>query len=79
MIDPLFSAQFDEELGAHVFEVSREAIRRVLIGCKATASTVAAVQTALANTDLLIIPEKAQPHRSAFAMEFAPVDLADQK
>src|SRR5713101_6160820 len=71
--------KLDEELGAHVFEVSREAIKRVLIGCNATASTVAAVQTALANTALLIIPEKAQPHRSRFALEFAPVNSGDQK
>lgn len=65
--------KFDEELGAHVFEVPRRAIKRVLIGCNATALTVAAVHAALARTDLSIVPEKAQPHRLAFAMEFAPV------
>jgi hypothetical protein len=37
------------------------------------------VQTAIANTGVSIIPERAQPHRSAFAMEFAPFDFADQK
>jgi len=65
--------KFDDELGAHVFEVSPEAIKRVLIGCKATTAAVVSVQTALSNKCLSIIPERAQPHRSRFAMEFLPV------
>ncbi|MDP9254352.1 MAG: DUF2971 domain-containing protein [Verrucomicrobiota bacterium] len=71
--------KFDHQLGGHIFEVPREAMKRVLIGCKATTATGAAVEAALSNTGLPIVPERARPHRSAFAMEFAPIDLADQK
>jgi len=65
--------QFDDELQADVFQVPSESVKRVLIGCKADTTAIANVRDISSEAYPSVLPEKAEPHRSYFAMEFVPV------